>query len=197
MASEAIFFTSQAELHAWLDTHHADTQELLIGFHKKATKRPTITYAQALDEALCYGWIDGVRRSVGDDSYTIRYTPRKPKSNWSAVNIKRANELIALGLMQPTGLREFEKRDEEKAYQYKVGELDGAYEDKFKVQPAAWEFFQAQPPSYQRAAVWWVISAKQEKTRESRLAQLIEVSADGKRLPMLVSPSKRKKDKDK
>ena len=197
MAVDPIFFTSQAELHHWLDAHHANTQELLVGFHKKATQRPTITYAQALDEALCYGWIDGIRKGVGDDSYTIRFTPRKARSNWSAVNIKRAHELTALSLMQPAGLQAFAERDEEKANQYsyerKVSQFDAVQEKQFKEQPAAWEFFQTQPASYRQAAIWWVISAKQDKTKVSRLAQLIAQSGDGQRLPMFVSPTKTKK----
>ncbi|MBX3085537.1 MAG: YdeI/OmpD-associated family protein [Anaerolineae bacterium] len=198
MALEPIFFASQAELRAWFEAHHQDAAELLVGYYKTATKRPSITWAQSVDEALCFGWIDGIRKGRDEDSYTIRFTPRKPRSNWSAVNIKRVHELTELGLMKPAGLKAFEGRDEEKANQYsyerKQGQLDAEREAKFKTHPAAWEFFQSQAPSYQRAAIWWVISAKKDETRASRLTTLIEHSAEKKRIPMLTSPTKQKKD---
>jgi len=196
MTDEPIFFTSQAELREWLETHGTDAQELWIGFHKKAAMRPTLTPPQVLDAMLCYGWIDSVRRGINAHSYKNRYTPRTPKSNWSAVNIKRAKELLAQGLMRPAGLREFEKHDEAKADQISSerqrSTLDPADEAKFKEHPAAWEFFDAQALSYQRAAVWWVISAKKHETRTNRLTTLIAQSADGQRIPTLGRPTKPK-----
>jgi uncharacterized protein YdeI (YjbR/CyaY-like superfamily) len=198
MALEPIFFTSLAEFRQWLEEHHTDEKEVLVGYYKVGTKRPSLTWAQSVDEALCFGWIDGIRKSIDNDSYTIRFTPRKKGSIWSAVNIKRVKELTELGLMTPAGLKAFEGRDEERANLYSHERenvaFDAEREAKFKAHPAAWAFFEAQAPSYRKAAIWWVVSAKQEKTRESRLAKLIEHSTNNERLPMLVSPTKKKKD---
>lgn len=192
---DVTFFETASDLHHWLDENHAEAGELLLGFYKKSSGREGVTYAEALDEALCYGWIDGVRKSLGDESYTIRFTPRKPGSIWSAVNIKRAEELVEAGRMQPSGLDAFARSEPEKANMYSYerdnAQLGEAYEEQFRANPAAWDFFQAQPPSYRKAATWWVVSAKKEETRLRRLASLVELSAHGQRIPQLLSPKKR------
>ena len=193
---KSTFFASSSELRQWLEEHHAETQELWVGFYKKSSGKPSITWPEAVDEALCFGWIDGVRKSIDDVSYTIRFTPRKPRSIWSAVNIKRAKELTRLGLMRQAGLKAFEKRAEEKsgiyAYEQKNAELDDAYKQQFRANKKAWDFFQAQAPWYQRTATWWVISAKKEETRLRRLATLIEDSENGRTIAMLARPTKSK-----
>jgi uncharacterized protein YdeI (YjbR/CyaY-like superfamily) len=180
------FVESQADLHKWLEENHDKAKELWIGFYKKGSGKSGITYAEALDEALAFGWIDGVRKNVNGDSYTIRFTPRKRGSIWSAVNIKRAGELSELGLMQPSGLQAFSERDEKKSKLYSYEErdrkLDDAYEQRFRANAKAWDFFQAQPPGYRKLASWWVMSAKQEETRQRRLSTLIEGSDKGERL---------------
>jgi uncharacterized protein YdeI (YjbR/CyaY-like superfamily) len=180
------FFASAAAFRAWLDEHHASAAEVWVGFFKKQSGRGGITYAEALDEALCYGWIDGIRKRVDDDSYTNRFTPRTARSVWSAVNIKRAGELAAAGRMQPAGLAAFNARDERRSGQYSYEErqrpLDAPYEALFRSNLAAWDFFAAQPPSYRRTASWWVMSAKKEETRLRRLATLIGASEQGQRL---------------
>jgi len=190
------FFASSSELRQWLAEHHAETKELWVGFYKKSSGKPSITWPEAVDEALCFGWIDGVRKSIDDVSYTIRFTPRKPRSIWSAVNIKRAKELTRLGLMRQAGLKAFEKRAEEKsgiyAYEQKNAELDDAYEQQFRANKKAWDFFQAQAPWYQRTATWWVISAKKEETRLRRLATLIEDSENGRTIAGLTRPTRSK-----
>lgn len=178
------FFATPAEFRAWLEDHHGGAQELLVGFFKKGSGRPSITWPEAVDQALCFGWIDGVRKGIDDVSYTIRFTPRKSRSTWSAVNIKRAEELSNLGLMSPAGLKAFEARTDERSaiysYERKNVELGEAYERQFRTNPAAWDFFQAQTAWYRRAATWWVISAKKEETQRKRLATLIEDSAHGR-----------------
>lgn len=183
---DAIFFESPAELHKWLAENHDKASELLVGFYKKNANKKGITYAEMLDDALSFGWIDGVRKTIDETRWTIRLTPRKPGSNWSKVNIKRANELIELGRMQPPGLEAFNARDQKKtdlySYERDHAQLAGEYEVRFRANEKAWEFFQAQPPTYRKAAAWWVISAKQEATRLKRLATLIEVSEHGRRL---------------
>ena len=169
--------------------NHATANELLIGFYKKATGKPSITYHEALDEALCFGWIDGVRRSRDAESYEQRFTPRKPRSYWSLVNIGRAKALIKAKRMKPAGLRTFEKRDEVHAKRYsneqKTVAFDEVREKRFRQNAAAWEFFQAQPPGYRRVMTHRVMSAKREETREKRLDQLIAVSAQARRIDLL------------
>jgi uncharacterized protein YdeI (YjbR/CyaY-like superfamily) len=183
---EVTFFKSLSELRKWLEENHDKAKELWVGFYKKSSGQAGITYAEALDEALCFGWIDGIRKSVDEISYTNRFTPRKPGSIWSMVNIKRAGELIEAGLMQPSGLKAFGERDEKKSklysYEERVRKLDDAYEEQFRVNKEAWDFFQAQPPGYQRSAAWWIMSAKREETRLKRLAALIAGSQKGQRL---------------
>ena len=189
---DVLFFEEPNELRRWLVLHHENATELQVGFYKKGSGRPSITYQEALDEALCFGWIDGVRRGLDEESYTIRFTPRRKNSFWSQVNIKRATELAALGLMHQSGLQAFEQRDEQRSAQYSYErstyQFDEAHERAFQANPAAWEFFQSQAPSYRRAATWWVMNAKKEETRQRRLAILIEASAEGKRpAPLVVS----------
>ena len=180
------FFAAPEKFRAWLEKHHKTEQELLVGFYKKGSGLPSITWPESVDEALCFGWIDGVRKSLGEDSYTIRFTPRKPGSNWSAVNVARVEELSRLGRMHPAGLAAFEKRSEAKtgiyAYEQKEGAaLEKAEEKQLRANKAAWEFFQSQPAWYKRTAIWRVVSAKKEETRRKRLAKLIEESAAGRR----------------
>jgi uncharacterized protein YdeI (YjbR/CyaY-like superfamily) len=187
------FFATPAAFRAWLEEHHETHTELLVGFYKKASGRPSITWPEAVDQALCFGWIDGVRRGIDADSYSIRFTSRKPRSFWSNVNITRAQELIELGLMAPAGRRAFEARAGERsdAYSYENREaarLGPEQERQFREHPAAWEWFERQPPSYRRAAAWWVVSAKREETRRSRLAALIEDSARGRPVRPLARP---------
>jgi uncharacterized protein YdeI (YjbR/CyaY-like superfamily) len=187
------FFAAPEAWRAWLAANHDRAAEHWVGFRKKSAGLPTITYAEALDEALCYGWIDGVRKSLDATSYTIRFSPRKRGSIWSLVNIKRATELAAEGRLMPPGQRAFAERDEAKAQQYsyeaQTRELDPAYEAEFRANEAAWVFFQAQPAGYTRAAQWWVMSAKQEATRRKRLATLIADSAAGRRIASLTRPT--------
>jgi len=179
------FFPSPSAWHAWLDEHHEKQDELLVGFYKVGSGKASITWPEAVDGALCFGWIDGVRKSLGESSYVIRFTPRRAKSVWSAVNIKRVAELSASGLMRPRGVQAFElrtgNRSEIYAYEQRKGaKLEGAYEKQFRANQKAWKFFQAQPPWYQRTASWWVISAKKEETRLKRLGQLIQDSENAR-----------------
>ena len=184
-ASKVLFFAAPADFRAWLDKHHATEQELSVGFYKRESGRPSITWPESVDCALSYGWIDGVRNSIDEISYRIRFTPRKPRSIWSAINVKRVAELTKLGLMRPAGVTAFEARKGDKtgiyAYeQRKNAKLPPAYEKQFRANKKAWAYFQAQPPWYQRTASYRVISAKQEETRQKRLDQLIKDSAAGR-----------------
>jgi uncharacterized protein YdeI (YjbR/CyaY-like superfamily) len=190
------FFPSPSAWHAWLEEHHEKHEELWVGFHKVGSGKPSITWAEALDGALCFGWIDGVRKSLGENSYVIRFTPRRPKSIWSAINIKRVAELSTLGLMRPKGMQAFEKRtgnrSEIYAYEQRKGaKLSAAYEKQFRANKKAWKFFQAHPSWYRRTASWWVISAKKEETRLKRLAQLIDDCEHGRTLAQLKRPGQK------
>jgi uncharacterized protein YdeI (YjbR/CyaY-like superfamily) len=180
------YFTSPAELRAWFAVNHARARELWVGFYKKSSGKPSVTYAEALDEALCVGWIDGVRKRVDDDRYVIRFTPRKPGSYWSAVNTRKAEALRARGRMRAAGLAMFEARDPERTKRYSFeregASLPPAFERAFRKNRSAWEFFQAQPPSYRKPVTWWIVSAKQDETKQRRLAKLIEACAGGRRL---------------
>ncbi len=187
------FFRAPSEFHEWLARHHAAANELLVGFYKKDSGKPSITWPESVDEALCFGWIDGIRRSIDDKSYIIRFTPRKSRSTWSSVNINRAKALIAQGRMQPAGLKSFEARRENRSgiysYEQRRVELEEPYNHLLKRNKDAWKFFRDQPPSYRKVAGWWIISAKKEETRLKRLEKLTALSAQGKRLPE-VSPGK-------
>jgi uncharacterized protein YdeI (YjbR/CyaY-like superfamily) len=190
---DANFFETQDDLRRWLAGNHNSAAELWIGFHKRASGRPSITYPQALEEALCFGWIDGVRYGIDGQSYCQRFSPRTVRSNWSQVNIKRAQELIAAGRMQPAGLKAFEARPQtapQYSYENTI-QLDEPYAGILRAYDAASRFFEAQPPSYRRVASWWVMSGKREETRLKRLEALIEASAAGRRFGGLVSPSQR------
>ena len=189
-----LFFATPEEFGAWLEEHHESATELLVGFHKKGSGKPSITWPESVEQALRFGWIDGVRRSLGEDSYTIRFTPRKSSSNWSAVNIRRATELAKQGLMHAAGLRAFEQRREEKSriysYENAPRTLPPEYEKQFRANRKAWEWFKEQPPFYHRLTTFWVISAKREETRARRLAKLIEDSANGRRVGILETRKK-------
>lgn len=176
-STTARFFRSQKHFRQWLEKNHGKVSELLVGFHKRSSAKQSLTYPQALDEALCFGWIDGVRRRIDDESYSIRFTPRKPKSIWSLINVRRVNQLIKLGLMNQSGLTAFRLRDPKKTgvYSFENAErnLDPAYEKQFRLNKKAWEFFQQQPPGYKRLAFYRVMSAKRAETRLRRLNLLI------------------------
>jgi uncharacterized protein YdeI (YjbR/CyaY-like superfamily) len=187
---EPTFFDTPAEFRAWLERHHDSVSELLVGFHKKGSGRPSITWPEAVDQALCFGWIDGVRRRIDDASYSIRFTPRKASSTWSAVNVKRMKELIEQGLVAPAGLAAFERRGDDRtaiyAYEQRTqAKLEPDQEQRLRANEDAYSYFESQPPSYRRAAIHWVTSAKRPETRERRLTQLIECSAEGRTVPPL------------
>lgn len=181
------FFATPADFRKWLERNHQSAKEVWVGFYKRATGQPSMRWPESVDEALCVGWIDGIRKRIDDESYTIRFTPRKAQSTWSAVNIARVAELTRERRMQPAGSAAFEKRSDAKSaiYSYeqrKTAEFDAAAERQFRANPKAWEFFQAQPPWYRRTATYKVISAKREETRQKRLAALIADSAAGRRI---------------
>ena len=188
------FFPSPSAWRAWLEEHHEKHEELWVGFYKVGTGKPSITWPEAVDGALCFGWIDGVRKSLDESSYVIRFTPRRAKSIWSAVNIKRVDELRTQNLMRaPRSVQAFERRtgnrSEIYAYEQRMGaKLSAEYEKKFRANKKAWKYFQAQPPWYRRTASWWVISAKKEETRVKRLAQLIDDSANERTIRELRRP---------
>jgi uncharacterized protein YdeI (YjbR/CyaY-like superfamily) len=193
---KAKFFRTPADFRAWLEKHHARSLELLVGFYKRESGKPSITWRESVGEALCFGWIDGVRRRVDEVSYTIRFTPRKPGSTWSTVNIERAKNLAAEGRMQPAGSRAYEARRSNKSgvysYEQRPDQLVPPYAGMLARRPAAKKFFAVQAPSYRRAAIWWVISAKQDETRLRRARTLIGLSAQGKWIPQFVrKPSRR------
>ncbi len=180
------FFKTPSAFRKWLAVNHAKSKELWVGFYKKNAGKPSITWPESVDEALCFGWIDGIRKKIDDVSYKIRFSPRKPTSIWSAVNIRNAEKLIKEQRMQPPGLKAYQARKENRSgiysYEQRSPELVEPYLGKLKRNKAAWKFFQAQPPSYRKVMNWWVISAKQEATRLKRLDQLIEESAAGRRM---------------
>jgi uncharacterized protein YdeI (YjbR/CyaY-like superfamily) len=169
LSDQIKFFSNPSKFHQWLDQNHDKESELWVGFYKKDSGKPSITYPEALDEALCYGWIDGLRKSIDEVSYKIRFTPRRAKSTWSLVNTKRVAELKRLGRMCGSGLKAFETRDPKRSgiysFENAARTLDAVYEKKFQANKRAWAFFQAQPPGYQRTASWWVMSAKKNETR--------------------------------
>jgi uncharacterized protein YdeI (YjbR/CyaY-like superfamily) len=180
------FFTNQVDFRMWLEENHKQETELIVGFYKKDSGKLNMTWSQSVDEALCFGWIDGVRRSIDKDSYCIRFTPRRPSSNWSSVNIKKVSELLKNGLMQPAGLEIYKHRKEEKSgiasYDGDTKQLDKYLEIKFKTNKIAWEFFSEQAPSYQKLIIHWIMSAKQESTRILRINKAINESEKQKRL---------------
>ena len=182
------YYTTAQEFRAWLDKNHQSEKELWVGFYKKATDIPSITWSESVDQALCYGWIDGIRKKVDEKSYKIRFTPRKPNSIWSAVNLAKMKELEAKGLLQAAGIAIFEKRDEKKAklYSYeqrKKATLPPEYLEQIKSNGKAWDFFENLAPSYKKNSVFWVVNAKREETRLRRLKILIESSEQGLKIP--------------
>jgi uncharacterized protein YdeI (YjbR/CyaY-like superfamily) len=181
-----VFFANQAGFRKWLKENHDKENELLVGFYKVGSGKQNMTWSQSVDEALCYGWIDGVRRSVDGDSYCIRFTPRRPGSNWSAVNIKKVAALTKQGLMQPAGLESFNKRKAHKSgiysYENKAVRLPAEMERQFKENKAAWEFFESQAPYYRKTRYRWIMDAKQEATRNRRLDKVITASEAGQKL---------------
>lgn len=183
------FFSSQAEFRKWLEKNHDSASELFVGFHKKASGKKSITYPEALDEALCFGWIDGVRRSIDETSYTTRFTPRKPKSIWSLVNVRHVERLKKAGLMHPAGLAAFEKRDPKRtgiySFENEPVRLSPAYEKKFRQNKKAWKFFEEQPAGYKKLMIFRIMSGKKEETRLRRLEQTIEVSEKGLRMGLM------------
>ncbi|MCO6477627.1 MAG: YdeI/OmpD-associated family protein [Phaeodactylibacter sp.] len=186
---EPKFFPSPSDFRAWLEEHHDKQEELWVGYYKKATKKPSITWPESVDEALCFGWIDGLRKSVDEESYKIRFTPRRPTSTWSAVNIRRFKELKKEGRIQPQGQAAYERRAEKRSerYSYEQGtlELPEHYAEKIRANRKAWDFFQALPPSVKKPSVWYVMSARREETRLRRLETLIQCSEEGERIPPL------------
>jgi len=186
---QIIYFKSPKEFRIWLKKNHAFQKELFVGFYKKESGLKGIAYHEAVDQALCFGWIDGIKKRVDDVSYMHRLSPRKKGSIWSSVNIKRADELINLGQMHPAGLKAFQERDREKqklySYERSITELDDSFIKLFKKNTKAWDFFQLQPPSYKKVAALWVTSAKKDQTKLSRLNTLIEDSANSKRLKVV------------
>jgi uncharacterized protein YdeI (YjbR/CyaY-like superfamily) len=183
------YFAKPADFRRWLEANHLVASELWVGFHKVHTGSPSIAWPQSVDEALCFGWIDGLRRSLGDDAYAIRFTPRKATSIWSNVNTRRVAELAKAGLMAPAGLAAFQRRDAKRAGVYafeegnaKVFAFDPRAEKQFRARRKAWAFFEAQPPGYRRVATKWVMSAKREETRAKRLEELIADSLNAVRL---------------
>ena len=182
----ARYFKTAAEFRRWLAAHHATETELIVGFYKKASGTPGIGYQDAVDEALCYGWIDGVKRRVDGDRYTHRFSPRQAVSIWSLVNARRVQELIALERMAAPGLAAWARRDPKKtgvySFENRPRQFDAPLERAFRKDAAAWQFFRAQPPGYQRLMIFYVMSAKQRATRERRLARLVKSSAEGQRL---------------
>ena len=182
---------------AWLEKNHAKASELLVGFYKKDSGKGGITYGEALDEALCWGWIDGVRRKVDEVSYSIRFTPRRPASKWSAVNLRHYARLAAEGRIQPPGAEAFARFDPRQhtpySFEARVTAFPPELRRRFEAEKEAWAFFQAQPPGYRRTATHWVTSGKREETRLRRLAELIDVSTDGIRLPQVSAQPRRKK----
>jgi len=187
------FFATPARFRAWLKAHHRTETELLVGLYKKGSGKPSITWPEAVDEALCVGWIDGVRRSLGDEAYSIRFTPRRPGSIWSSVNVARVAELTKLGRMSPVGLRAFEARKPKRTGVYSFerkseARLTPEEDRRLRSNRAAAAFFESQPPWYRRAALHWIVSAKRDETRRQRLDQLIGDSAESRTVPPLTRP---------
>jgi len=185
-----LFLKTPVDLRKWFEKNHDTLQEQWIGYYKKDSGKPSITWPESVDQALCFGWIDGVRKSIDEDSYTIRFTPRRQTSIWSAINIKRVGELKKLGLMTKAGLELFENRDVKKSNRYsfeqrKNPEFSSNQLKLFKANKKAWKYFSSQAPWYRRTSTWWVISAKQEETQLKRLEQLISDCEKGRTIPVL------------
>ena len=180
------FFATQEDFRTWLDQNHQKESELLVGFYKVKSSKPSMSWSESVDQALCFGWIDGVRKSIDAESYTIRFTPRKKNSIWSAVNIKKMEVLTKSGLMKESGLKAFELRTEARSKIYSHEKepalLTSTFEKHFKENEIAWNYFHQQAPSYRKVMIHWIMSAKQEKTRITRLEKTIQISAEQKRM---------------
>jgi len=180
-----VFFDSALSFRNWLEANYQTEVEVWVGYYKVGTRKPSMTWSESVDEAICFGWIDGIRKSVDAESYCNRFTPRNPKSNWSAVNVKKVEEMIRLGKMTPAGLAAYEKRKESRtaiySYENLPEKLNPELENRFRTNEPAWNFFEKQPPSYRKPRIYWVMSAKQETTKIARLNKLIEASAEGRR----------------
>jgi uncharacterized protein YdeI (YjbR/CyaY-like superfamily) len=190
------FFESPSAFRSWLEAHHVAATELWVGFYKKNSGKPSMTWPESVKEALCFGWIDGIRKNIDDSSYKIRFSPRKATSIWSAVNTKIVGELVREGLMKPAGLKAFEARNENRSgiysYEQRTDTLPDHYGNKLKKNKAAWIFFQAQAPSYRKAVYWWVVSAKRGETRLKRLDTLIDDCAHGRTIAGWIRPKRSK-----
>jgi uncharacterized protein YdeI (YjbR/CyaY-like superfamily) len=196
MLPKPIFFPTPIDFCTWLEAHHDKLSEQLVGFHKKDSGKPSITWPESVEVALCFGWIDGVRKSIDETSYTIRFTPRKPTSTWSSININLVRKLTKQGLMHPAGLKAFAARSEKKSgiYSYeqrKIARFTREQEKQFRANKSAWEFFCSQAPWYQRVTTYWVTSAKREETKLKRLSELIEHSQQRRTIPRN-TPTKKK-----
>jgi len=182
----AIFFATQAAFRNWLEKHHQKETELLVGYYKVGTGMPSMTWSQSVDQALCFGWIDGVRKSIDEERYCIRFTPRRPTSIWSTINIRKVEVLTKAGLMTPAGQKAFALRTDIKSNIYThekdAVNLSAGYIKQFKLNKIAWCFFNDQAPSYRKVMIHWIMSAKQEKTRLSRLEKTIAISGQQKRM---------------
>jgi uncharacterized protein YdeI (YjbR/CyaY-like superfamily) len=188
---EPVFFATPADLRAWFDEHHEEAPELLVGYYKKGAGKQGVKHSEAIEQALCFGWIDSIGRRIDDERYQVRFTPRRRGSVWSAVNLAKVAELTERGLMRPAGVLAYEQRrpDRVAVYSYEQPEgveLDEEQTARLKATPAAWEWFSAQASSYRKAAAHWVTSAKRADTRERRLVQLIADSAAGHPVPPLI-----------
>lgn len=195
--SGILFFASPAKLRSWFGKNHGAASELWLGFFKKGSGKPSVTWPESVDEALCVGWIDGIRKSLDADRYAIRFTPRKSGSVWSAINIGRINALESEGRMRAAGRKAFDARRANRSgiysYEQRKAELPPSHERRLRKNPRARRFFHAQPPSYRKAACWWVVSAKKEETREKRLGRLIDLSEQGRRIPQFTRTAPGKK----
>jgi uncharacterized protein YdeI (YjbR/CyaY-like superfamily) len=184
-----LFFSTQSSFRKWLEKNHGKAKELLVGFYKVNSGKESMSWSQSVDEAICFGWIDGVRKSIDSESYSIRFTPRKPGSIWSAINIQKVENLSKQGLMHPSGMTAFEKRQEHKSriysYEKPAENLSKDFLKKFQSNKKAWKYFQSMAPSYQRTAIHWVMNAKQENTRIKRVAELINDSEAGRKIKIL------------
>lgn len=183
---DIIFFSSQSEFREWLEENHQGEKELYAGFYKKATGKPSMTWSESVDQALCFGWIDGIRKSIDNERYCIRFTPRNPGSNWSKVNLQKVEDLIQKDMMQPAGLAVFtaRKKESEGVYSYEniPSDLPGEYDKLFRENKDAWAFFSSQAPSWRKRVILWILSAKRKETQISRLEKLIRLSHQNKRL---------------
>lgn len=186
MTTNITFFANQEDFRAWLELNHETASELIVGFYKVKSGKPSMSWSQSVDQALCFGWIDSIRRTIDSESYSIRFTPRRSNSVWSEININKIEELSKTGLMKPAGMNAFNLRKEDKSgiYSYENELLISGsdVENQFKANPVAWDFFMSQAPSYRKAVIHWIMIAKQDVTRLQRLNKLIDVCMQQKRL---------------